>query len=334
MNKKKFLVLTSINKITPSIRNLSKLEDYNLVLIGDQKTPDIKSKNLEFLSLKDQEKLPFKFINHCPVNSYQRKNIGYLYSISNGADIIFETDDDNSPLKNWDECLNFKINKIKTIKSPKIFNSFSFFTKEKIWPRGYPLSYILKKDKIQTSLTLQSNVGIWQGLVNHDPDVDAIYRLTNNKKIIFSPNLFALDKGVFCPFNSQNTFWFKEYFFYLYLPISTTFRMTDILRGYIAQRCLWEHNACLGFFGPNMKQVRNKHNLLSDFSLEIPCYTQVETIINFLSKIQLSKSPQKNLKKIYSKLLELEIIKDFELFALDAWIEDLENIFLKRKLYS
>ena len=111
-----------------------------------------------------------------------------------------------------------------------------------------------------------------------------------------------MNSNVFCPFNSQDTFWSNEFFMYMYLPISVTFRMTDILRGYVAQRCLWEHNAHLGFFGPNMIQLRNEHNLLNDFSLEIPCFTQVETIINILTEIKLGSSPKNNLKKIYAKL--------------------------------
>ena len=113
---------------------------------------------------------------------------------------------------------------------------------------------------------------------------------------------------------------------YMYLPISVTFRMTDILRGYVAQRCLWEHNAHLGFFGPNMIQLRNEHNLLNDFSLEIPCFTQVETIINILTEIKLGSSPKNNLKKIYAKLYNLKIVEKIELTALNSWIKDIENI--------
>ena len=135
-----------------------------------------------------------------------------------------------------------------------------------------------------------------------------------------------MNSNVFCPFNSQDTFWSNEFFMYMYLPVSVTFRMTDILRGYVAQRCLWEHNAHLGFFGPNMIQLRNKHDLLNDFSLEIPCFTQVETIINILTEIKLGSSPKNNLKKIYAKLYKLKIVEKTELVALNSWIKDIENI--------
>ena len=50
-------------------------------------------------SLKTQKKLDFQSIKFIPENHYSRKNIGYLHAISNGAKIIFETDDDNLPKK-------------------------------------------------------------------------------------------------------------------------------------------------------------------------------------------------------------------------------------------
>ena len=94
MHSKKFIVLTTINKITESIRKLSNIPGYELIVVGDKKTPKLSSQKFTFLSINEQKKLPFEFIKHCPVNSYQRKNIGYLYSITHGAEIIGETDDE------------------------------------------------------------------------------------------------------------------------------------------------------------------------------------------------------------------------------------------------
>ena len=326
LHSKKFIVLTTINKITESIRKLSNIPGYELIVVGDKKTPKLSSQKFTFLSINEQKKLPFEFIKHCPVNSYQRKNIGYLYSISHGAEIIGETDDDNLPMDNWDHCLGLDLKSIHAVLKPKIFNVYSKFTNEKVWPRGFPLNHITKNSRIISRKIKNPKIGVWQGLTNNDPDVDAIYRLTQNKKINFKKGHLVLNSNVFCPFNSQDTFWSNEFFMYMYLPVSVTFRMTDILRGYVAQRCLWEHNAHLGFFGPNMIQLRNKHNLLNDFSLEIPCFTQVETIINILTEIKLGSSPKNNLKKIYAKLYNLKIVEKIELTALNSWIKDIENI--------
>ena len=327
MNKLNFLVLTTINPINSIIEKLIEQTTFNSIIVGDKKTPKYPEGNFEFLDINKQKTLQFKSLETCPYNSYQRKNIGYLYAISKEAEIIAETDDDNYPLSDWGKNIEFNPKKAKLILEPKIFNVYSEFTKEKIWPRGFPLELILENNTKIIKLIKNPSVGIWQGLVNNEPDVDAIYRLTINKNIEFLNNEpIILSKGVFCPFNSQNTIWKKEFFPYMYLPITTTFRMTDILRSYVAQRCLWEHESFLGFTGPTMIQERNPHNLIEDFKSEIPCYTDSLKIIKILSNLKLSTDHYNNLEIIYSKFLENGIVQNEELINLQNWIYDLKNI--------
>ena len=322
----KFVIITTINPFTKAIRKIADLTKYKLILVGDLKTPPYKNKKLVFLDVRTQKQLPFSSLKTCPYNSYQRKNIGYLYAIRNGATTIIETDDDNSPFKNWG-YVQFVPEDTNLVLSPRIFNIYSEFTKEKIWPRGFPLENILVNYKKRIISKKNIRVGIWQGLVNGDPDVDAIFRLTSGKQLNFSKkkNKFVLSKGVYCPFNSQNTVWEKSFFWYLYLPVTVSFRVTDILRGYIAQRCLWEHGAHLGFTGATMLQERNKHNLISDFENEIPCYLFANKIINILNKTSLSDSPAHNLEKIYSRLVKNDIVKNGELSSVKNWIKDLNS---------
>ena len=325
MSSNKFVVITTINPFTKAIQKITNSK-YKVVIVGDLKTPHYKNKNNIFLDVKTQKKLPFSIIKTCPYNSYQRKNIGYLYSIKNHADTIIETDDDNYPLKNWGEIHVPK--NVNFILHPKKFNIYSEFTKEKIWPRGFPLEDILKKSRKKIIKKNNIKVGIWQGLVNGDPDVDAIFRLTNGKRLDFfeKQSKFILNKGVYCPFNSQNTIWEKQFFWYLYLPVTVNFRVTDILRGYIAQRCLWEHGFHLGFTGPTMFQDRNKHNLISDFGSEIPCYLFANKIIETLDKMRLSESPEDNLLKIYTEMIKLNIVNKRELSSVKNWLKDLGGI--------
>lgn len=327
MTKSNFLVLTTINSINPSIKKIINQTNFKLIIVGDKKTPKYPEGNFEFLDIDKQKTLPFKSIETCPYNSYQRKNLGYLYAISKGAEIIVETDDDNYPLPDWTKNIEFNPKKAKSALEPKIFNAYSEFTKEKIWPRGFPLECILQNKEKEFEQIKNPSIGIWQGLVNNEPDVDAIYRLTVNKNIDFSNNEpIILSKGVFCPFNSQNTIWKKEFFPYMYLPITVTFRMTDILRSYIAQRCLWEHESVLGFTGPTMVQERNPHNLIEDFKSEIPCYTFSLKIIEILSNLKLSNDHYHNLEIIYSAFLENGIVQNEELLSLQNWIDDLRSI--------
>ncbi len=57
-------------------------------------------KNVIFLSDEDQVKIENAFVKKLPWRSFGRKNIGYLYAVANGAEYIWDFDDDNQ-LKFW-----------------------------------------------------------------------------------------------------------------------------------------------------------------------------------------------------------------------------------------
>lgn len=317
----KYIIITTINEKTKAIEEFANRDDWTILLVGDKKSKAIENKkNLIFLSVEDQKALGYKFVDCCPYNHYARKNIGYLYAIKNGADIIADTDDDNRPYKTW-SAPSFKASNV--IKSDeRYFNIYSYFTDKKIWPRGYPLDEINKtttyeiKDKCV-------GIGVWQGLADFDPDVDAIYRLIFNDRIKFNDkDSIALDKHLYAPFNSQNTFWKPQTFPYMYLPTTTSFRFTDILRGYIAQRLLWEHDLYLGFADATVYQERNLHDLMRDFSDEIECYLNIKGIVNILESLNFKTDPCYNLKLVYKELAKKNYINDSELQSLDAWLND------------
>ena len=52
------------------------------------------------MSAADQFKMESRFVNQLPWKSFGRKNAGYLYAISQGANVIWDFDDDNM-LKFW-----------------------------------------------------------------------------------------------------------------------------------------------------------------------------------------------------------------------------------------
>ena len=62
----------------------------------------------------------------CPYNHYARKNIGYLYAIQQGADIIYDTDDDNLPYDDWD-IIDFSCDNFLSLDS-KFVNVYKYFT--------------------------------------------------------------------------------------------------------------------------------------------------------------------------------------------------------------
>lgn len=323
---KKFIIITTINQKTEAVKKFERFKDWQIILIGDKKSKDIKSENnITFLSIKDQEKLNFETIKRCPYNHYTRKNIGYLYAVKMGAETIYDTDDDNIPYDDW-SFPNLEINKCLTSDN-KFFNIYNYFTNEKIWPRGFPLDEINKESRIKFKNSSKFKIGAWQGLADIDPDVDAIFRLTRGEKIIFEKKEpIALDKGIYCPFNSQNTFWNKEAFMYLYLPSTVSFRFTDILRGYVAQRLFWTKNLNLGFTKATVFQHRNEHNLMKDFESEIEVFLNTKNIIDILDSINLNGTMPENIIKIYEKLAENKYVDKNELLMLKSWVNDFNKI--------
>ncbi len=323
---KKFIVITTINEKTKALFEFEKLEGWHLIIVGDKKSKPIESsQNLIFLSVDDQKKLGFSIVDKLPYNHYTRKNIGYLYAIREGADVIYDTDDDNIPYPHWGladfECANL-------IQSENAFiNIYSHFTDELIWPRGFPLDLISQREQLKVNTVSPVKVGVWQGLADLDPDVDAIYRLIFNKPVTFErKEPVVLPNGKYCPFNSQNTFWTKGAFPFLYLPATTSFRFTDILRGFIAQRLLWASGMHLGFHQATVYQERNVHDFMKDFRDEVECYLNTRKVIDILQELGSCEKPTSNLTQAYQALHKGKLISSEELSIVDAWRSDFELI--------
>ncbi len=154
--------------------------------------------------------------------------MGHLYAIKNKASIIQETDDDNIPYNSFWKLPSEPMLLLNS--DNKWINVYSLFSKEKIWPRGFPLNEINADNNYSFEKT-KTNTLIFQGLADKNPDVDAIYRLTGALPIKFDKvKSFSLKAGNWSPFNSQNTIFKKEAFPLIYLPATCSFRMTDIWR--------------------------------------------------------------------------------------------------------
>lgn len=328
-NKKKAIVITTINKPNSYIKYYSELQGWDLIIVGDVKTQTdwYKDVNCIFLSLTDQELLFPKLYSVVPFNNYARKMFGYLYCIRNGYDIIYETDDDN---------INLDINKFYSeftalansntpINVYKFYTDIKFNNKQLIYPRGLPIQFANADFYVQEDTTEQKDISVIQGLVNGDPDIDAKCRIVlKNTNFTFENNLdkdLILDKNCYCPFNAQNTFWTDNSMFYnLYLPVSVNFRYTDILRSYVTLNQLYRNNKHIKFTPPSANQVRNKHDLYKDLLDETEMYDTVLTVINLLKD-----NCNSSIQEIYHKLYIENIVTAQELTTLDIFLQEIEN---------
>ena len=335
MNSKISIIITSILKPTEAVKKISdkiiKLVNWNLIIVADLKSPKkYNIKKIKYLSIKKQKSSSFKLTKMLPFNSYSRKNIGYLEAIKDNSNVIIETDDDNLPYSNFFNKPELYI-KSKILKSKKWINVYKLFSDQFLWPRGLPLNEINNKQRILKKKERRLYTSpIQQSLSDHDPDVDAIYRLIYDKKIKFKKNLqFVLDKDNFCPFNSQNTVWFKIAFPLLYLPSTCSFRMTDIWRSFIAQRIMHENGWRLSFKSPSVYQNRNVHNLMDNFIDEIEGYKRNNEFIDIIRNLKLKKGIKninKNFLFLYKNLTQKKFFTKEELILVQAWIYDIEKI--------
>lgn len=253
--------------------------------------------------------------------------------MQNGAEIIIDTDDDNLPREDfWQERKRQNI--CKLIENKGWVNIYRHFTDSPIWPRGLPLNFIndtiVPYDELNEK---EIDAPIQQGLADEDPDVDAIYRLVNGSKLSFEKRdrSVAIDEGVWSPFNSQNTTWWKDAFPLLYLPSYCSFRMTDIWRSFVAQRIAWVNNWHILFHNPTVWQERNDHDLMKDFTDEIPGYLNNEKICLALGELSLRPGVENlcdNLLTCYEKLIKMNVVGEKELLLIDAWKKDLSSISL------
>lgn len=305
------------------------------MVIGDLKTPsDFQMNNCTFISLNDQQNSEFEVTSLIPENSYSRKMIGYLFAMKIGAERIFETDDDNEPLRNFSDFLKIPEESAGFDAQQLWINAYSHFTASRVWPRGFPLEEISKTPgKIQVIVRKShSERCVIQYLVDNDPDVDAVFRMTQPQQfpITFEPDKsLIIPSGAYSPFNSQSTDWPVNLIELMYLPSTCSFRMTDIWRGLIAQRIFRECGFELMFRSPIMAQFRNEHDLLIDFSREIEGFLNYQNVVTILNGIEILTGVEnisKNLRLCYEILVANGIFQAIELEILIAYIRDIKRI--------
>ena len=326
-NAENVIVITTIFKPTEAAQRFSKLSGWRLVVAGDRKTPaDWAVPGSTFLSAADQEASGYQVAKALPWNHYCRKMIGYVHAVKGGAKIIVDTDDDNVPKPDW-SFPAFEGEFPTSADGMGFVNVYKLYTDMHIWPRGFPLQLIKSEQARLDRKALRqvkSRVGIWQGLADGDPDVDAIYRLTDNTPCNFNDGPpVVLGTGTICPFNSQNTAYRRELFPLLYMPAHVTFRFTDILRGLVAQPILWAAGWRLGFTRATVVQERNPHDYLKDFQSEIPVYLHAVAVIDAVkSAIDPAATIPDNLHRAYRELVRVGIVPDKEMPLLEAWLKD------------
>ena len=150
----KWIVMNSINPPSESIKNLEKnIINWKIVVLGNIKTSNSKwslfknSNNLIYLSLKAQKNLGYNISNYLSDDSYNRKNIVYLFAIQHGAKQIYEIDENLDIISEKQDFLDYKIKHSYICygvpNEGKMINPYIHFGETNIWPRGFLLKDII-----------------------------------------------------------------------------------------------------------------------------------------------------------------------------------------------
>ena len=331
----RWIIITTINPPTEGIHQLARLApEWKLLVVGDRKTPpNWHCEGARFLSIEEQRELGFSLSVDAPFNHYARKNLGYLYAIQNGASLLLETDDDNLPYDwypgNVSENVYGRLVRKHPLQNHPWENVYTHFSKSRIWPRGFPLEFINEsvRQKSELGEKAQYECAIQQFLANENPDVDAVFRLTSEGVENFEGDDVVLGPGAWCPFNSQNTLWRPSAFPYLYLPFTASFRMTDIWRSFVAQRCVQARNGRVAFRRASMYQRRNEHSLIKDFADEVSGYLNNHSIMVLLSELSLEQGANlgEDLRQCYLAMVDAGHLAPQEMTLLNCWLADYQR---------
>lgn len=328
---------------TDSLRNLVKIRGWQVLAIGNSKTPsDWTLKGAIFLSLEQQALLGFRVVDFLPYDSYVRKTVGYLFAIQHGAKKIFDADNrgdviDGDLGKHFDVELVGESARQEVIlqyshdnPNRTVINPYIHFGQRSVWPRGLPLENVgeIGHEEFYTEV-FGGKQFIQQGISNGLPDVDSVFYFTRKSGLEAFDIRFdehapkvALPQGMMLPVNSFNTIYHSSAFWGLMLPVSVSTMASDVLRGYWGQRLLWEIGGYVVVYPPTV----HRHDRIEayPFSKEKDLHVNVGRLTKFLM------SWRSNKHRLFEKILELSFVmaeegfwseKDLRFTA--AWLQDL-----------
>lgn len=339
----RWILVSVSNYPTDSLRKLVKIKGWQVLAIGNSKTPsDWSLKGAIFLSLEQQANLGFRVVDHLPYDSFVRKNVGYLFAIQHGAKKIFDADDrgdviDNDLGKHFDveligEGARQDIILQYSHENPNrtIVNPYIHFGQRSVWPRGLPLENVgeIGHEEFYTEV-FGGKQFIQQGISNGLPDVDSVFYFTRKPGLEAFDIRFdehapkvALPQGTMVPVNSFNTLYHSSAFWALMLPVSVSTMASDVLRGYWGQRLLWEIGGYVVVYPPTVHRYDRIESY--PFSEEKDLHVNVGRLLKFLVSWRSSKH------RLFEKILELSYVmaeegfwteKDVKFTA--AWLQDL-----------
>ncbi|XP_059311611.1 probable glycosyltransferase STELLO1 [Lycium ferocissimum] len=345
-HSEQWIVVSVSDYPSSSLQSLVRLKGWQVLAIGNSRTPkDWNLKGAIYLSLEQQASLGFRVVDFLPYDSYVRKSVGYLFAIQHGAKRIYDADDRGEVIggdlgKHFDLELDGATAKQQRIlqysleiENRTVVNPYIHFGQRSVWPRGLPLESVgfVNHEEFYTEVS-GGRQYIQQGISNGLPDVDSVFYSTRKVgsealDVTFDEHApkVALPQSLMVPINSFNTLFHYNAFWSLMLPVSVSTMASDVLRGYWAQRLLWDIGGFVAVYPPTVH--RDDKVEAYHFSEEKDLHVNVGRLIRFLVSWRSEK------QRLFEKILELSHSMSLEGFWSEndvkftaAWLQDLAAV--------
>ena len=112
----------------------------------------------------------------------------------------------------------------------------------------------------------------------------------------------------------------------LLLPTTVEGRVSDIWRGYAAQRLLWDQGLGVVYASPVVVQNRNAHNYLADFQGEQDLYHRSGVLLRFLDTWTCGGGMPSCLQRLWIGLYERGYLELEDVSLVQAWIAEVGQL--------
>ncbi|KAI5070129.1 hypothetical protein GOP47_0014472 [Adiantum capillus-veneris] len=341
----KWIIVAASGVPTDEVMAMAKMQGWQVLAVGDSDTPsDWDVRGAIYLSIEQQAALKFRVLAHLPFTSHVRKSVGYLFAIQHGAKVIYDADEHASILgRNLSYVFDVALpeshsktnNLLQFISLPNrtVVNPYIHFGQHSVWPRGLPLDHVSSiNSDIYYDSVASGKQWVQHGLSNGLPDVDTVFYYTRKDvqeliDIKFDSRAppVALPQGTMAPFSHFNTLFHTPAFWALMLPVSVNPQVSDVFRGFWAQKLLWEIGGYLAVYPPSIHRTDAKKAF--SFEEEKDLHESVDMLINFLIGWSSKRT------SFFMRVLELSYglaeagfwaAQDVEYTA--AWLQDLVSV--------
>ena len=323
--------------------------EWCVLILGDtnNNTEWLKGKQLIYLNVQQQLTLPFE-IGKLPLNtSFHSKNIGFLFAIHEGAQVILDLDSNYVPTKLKGQY--FPVFKTATdftmpvvpLNTERLWNPYPYFGAINSWPRGFPYNRVSTFPSSENVTKRRCLPIVQQYLVSNRPDVTKqkvfVSNLPDmNKQTVSSlfhtdrTNSIAVPNALFAPYNSLATVHLYESFWSLLLPQTVDQRVSDIWRSYIAQHLFHMlPGTCVVFTPPAVQYVSARSTVPSIDNnsqlLTVDLFAQVVEMLDRSSQ-SMKTFDRESLFRAYVRLYEVGLVDALDVEYSKSWLTDLKHI--------